>query len=195
MLSPGTYKFSVEDRLSDRAIVRVTAESGDPHYLLLAVPNRRLRQSAPTDLLTFKRSDSGQRALRAWSCPGCGAPLEFVYPKLEAVKLTTGTAEPVLAVDPSYDKLPETLSPDDMKVVTMWLVSPTRIAGNKAEGVQAAKLADARPNQSNAELAENRTRLPRTASQTYARGSAGICLMCLSLLIYARRLRTDKRRF
>ena len=67
-------------------------------------------------------------------------PLEFVYPKLEAVKLTDDSTQPVLAVDPTYDKLPSNLSADDMKVVTLWLLSPERItADNVGKGVKAVK--------------------------------------------------------
>ena len=45
-----------------------------------------------------------------------------------------------MAVDPSYDKLPSNLSADDMKVVTLWLLSPERVtADNTGQGVKAAK--------------------------------------------------------
>ncbi len=140
-LKPGSYNLSVEDRLADRAIVRISnLQDPNEHYLILAVPNSKLTATGSNHLLYFKATTDGQQSLKAWQCASCAAPLEVVYPKLEAVKITDDSTEPVLAVDPSYDKLPSTLSADDMKVVTLWLLSPERItADNVGQGVKAAK--------------------------------------------------------
>lgn len=140
-LKAGTYAFSVEDRLADRAIVRITnPQDTNEHYLLLAVPNPKLSSGASGSVTLFQAGSDRGQALKAWNCSDCSAPLEFVYPKLEAVKITDDSTEPVLAVDPSYDKLPSDLSADDMKVVTLWLLSPERIsADNVGQGVKAAK--------------------------------------------------------
>lgn len=140
-LKAGAYAFSVEDRLADRAIVRITnPQDTNEHYLLLAVPNPKLSSGASGSVTFFRAGSDHGQALKAWSCSDCTAPLEFVYPKLEAVKITDDSTEPVLAVDPSYDKLPSDLSADDMKVVTLWLLSPERIsADNVGQGVKAAK--------------------------------------------------------
>ncbi len=140
-LKAGTYNFSLEDRLSDRAVVRIiNAQNAAEHYLLLAVPNEKLTVTDSNQLSFFKAGSDSKQPLKAWKCPYCSAPLEFVYPKLEAVKVTDDSTEPVLAVDPSYDKLPSNLSADDMKVVTLWLLSPERItADNVGQGVKAAK--------------------------------------------------------
>ncbi len=141
-LTAGSYTFSVEDRLADRAIVRISSDSDNKHYLLLTVPNSKLTADSSDQLLYFGTNTSKKDALKAWQCPTCAAPLEFVYPKLEAVKITDASAEPVLAVDPTYDKLPSNLSADDMKVVTLWLLAPERItADNVGIGVKAAKYA------------------------------------------------------
>ena len=139
-LKSGTYTLSVEDRLADRAIVRISSSSSDKHYLLLTVPNGKLSTSSDDSLLYFSTSTDKKDALRAWKCGTCSMPLEFVYPKLDAVKLTDDSTQPVLAVDPTYDKLPSNLSADDMKVVTLWLLSPERItADNVGKGVKAVK--------------------------------------------------------
>ncbi len=140
VLKSGEYTFSVEDRMQDRAIVRISSTSGGKHFLLLTVPNAQLRGSGGEGLVFFSSSDTKNRALRGWSCPGCSSTLEFVYPKAEAAKLTETTSEPVIAVDPESDKLPANLSPDDMKVVTLWLLSPKPItATDRTKGVEAAK--------------------------------------------------------
>ena len=140
-LKAGTYQFSVEDRLADRAIVRITSSDDNKHYLLLTVPNAKLGGSnSGGSVLYFTLKEDKAQALRAWVCPGCAAPLEFVYPKLDAVKITDASTEPVMAVDPEYDKLPANLTADDMKVVTLWLLAPERItADNVGKGVKAAK--------------------------------------------------------
>lgn len=141
-LKPGDYTFAVEDRLADRAIVRITADDQSKHYLLLTVPSSKLPQAGNDGLVRFTVSNGNDQFLRGWACQGCTPALEFVYPKAEAAKLTDETAEPVLAVDPTYDKLPANLSADDMKVVTLWLLSPQQItASNKGKGVKAEKYA------------------------------------------------------
>ncbi len=140
-LKPGDYTFSVEDRLEDRAIVRITAQDQSKHYLVLTVPSAKLPQAGNDGLVRFNVNGKDQ-ALRGWACSGCTPGLEFVYPKAEAAKLTDQTAEPVLAVDPTYDKLPANLSADDMKVVTLWLLSPEQLtANNRGKGVKAEKYA------------------------------------------------------
>ncbi len=139
-LKAGTYTFAVEDRLPDRAIVRVSNSQTGEHSLVLAVPDAKVPVTSDDNLAYFKTNGSDNKSVKAWKCADCAAPLEFVYPKLEAVKITGDTAETVMAVDPSYDKLPGNLSPDDMKVVTLWLLSPERVtASNTGEGVKAAK--------------------------------------------------------
>ena len=190
-LQPGKYTVSVEDHLKDRAIVRVSGTDSE-HYLLLAVPSKRLSPIRKGSFSYFQAADNTQ-ALRGWKCSGCATPLEFVYSKADAVALTGTSAKPVLAVDPTYDKLPANLSADDMKVVTLWLVSPETItADNKGQGVKAAKLADAQPTEVAAaqsspktsadttEVADARPpaghRLPHTGTNTFSLLAAGLLL-------------------
>ena len=54
-----------------------------------------------------------------------------MYPKPEAVKITDASAQTVLAVDPAHDKLPDNLSADDMRVVTLWSLTPERISPDR----------------------------------------------------------------
>lgn len=143
-LKPGEYTFAIEDRLQDRAIVKITSQEQSKPFLVLTVPSPNLPQQGGDGLIRFSTPNGKDQVLRGWACPGCSPGLEFVYPKAEAAKLTDETTEAVLAVDPTYDKLPANLSPDDMKVVTLWLLSPERItASNKGKGVKAEKYASA----------------------------------------------------
>lgn len=139
-LKPGSYVFSVEDTLSDRAIVRITSSDAGKYFLVLTAPNSRLHAETTGGFTFFTSSRAKQEVLRGWMCPGCGAELEFVYPKAQAAKITLTTTEPVLAYDPTYDKLPGNLSPDDMKVVTLWLLTPKPLtATDQQKGVEATK--------------------------------------------------------
>lgn len=140
VLQPGEYTFAIEDRLQDRAILRIESSPSGKHYLLLAAPNAKLHPAAETGLILFRADADKRQILQAWRCPACSAPLELAYPKAEAAKITGATAQPVLAVDPEYDKLPANLTADDMKVVTLWLLSPKRItAADRGKGVAAVK--------------------------------------------------------
>lgn len=186
MLKAGTYTFEVEDRMADRAVVRISdTHNRSDHHLLLSVPNPKLTPMGR--LAFFKTTGEAGQALQSWKCATCKAPLEFVYPKLEAVKITDESTKPVLAVDPSYDKLPDHLSADDMKVVTLWLLSPERITSdNVGQGVKAVKYNKFA--QAPSQVAANtRRHLPKTASSAYLFELMGIiCLLGACVLGIAR---------
>jgi LPXTG-motif cell wall-anchored protein len=180
-LKPGAYTLAVEDRMQDRAIVRLSSVGGGPHYLLLGVPNSELNDRGEKGIILFGAADPSKRILQGWLCPKCSSALELVYPKLEAVQITKDTGESALAVDPVSDKLPVNLSPDDMKVVTLWLLSPERIvAGHRGEGLKAAKYSPA------ASLADSR-HLPHTASNAYWFALFGMLSLALSLVVRSSR--------
>ena len=196
-LKAGSYTFTVEGRLSDRSIIRVSSPGSAEHFLLLAVPNDKVSVDSATELSFFK-SGENQQALRAWKCPTCSAPLELVYPKLEAVAITDASTIPVLAVDPSYDKLPAHLSQDDMKVVTLWLLSPERIANNVGEGVKAAKYASdntltaqatppANSEAASPDARQHRKALPKTASNNPLLILGGLLCFAAALTLQTRR--------
>src|ERR1700685_1646906 len=180
-LKAGEYTFSVEDRLRDRAVLRITEKGDDKHYLLLAAPHDKLGAAGQNGLMLFRSEAGKKQILKGWACPGCSISLEVVYPKAEAAKITAESGEPVLAVDPGYDKLPANLSPDDMKVVTLWLLTPQRIADNRGKGVTAAKYAGvaaetSSETQPRAAMTQPQPRMPKTASNTFSLGLWGLLL-------------------
>jgi hypothetical protein len=155
-LNPGSYTLSVEDRMQDRAIVRISSAHGGLHFLVLGVPNPKLNTKEEKNIILFGSPNPSKRILQGWLCPKCSAPLELVYPKPEAIEITRETGESALAVDPASDKLPANLSPDDMKVVTLWLLSPERVeAGHRGIGLKATKYS----------AASSRSHLAQTAKQ------------------------------
>jgi len=173
-LAPGEYQFSVEDRLSDRAIVRIQNAASGEHQFLLTVPNATFGRKTANPLVLFAAPDKGTQILRGWLCPGCQRALEMVYPKTEAAQLTAETGQPVMAADPAYDKLPANLSADDMKVVTLWLLSPERVSNQHGVGLRATKYADSVMFKS----------LPETASTTYAFAVAGIVFLAIFCVLH-----------
>lgn len=192
-LAPGKYTVEVEDRMRDRAIIRIANQATGAHYLVLSVPNPRLRSANSDGLRFFPASGSGAETLQAWTDPETKTALELVYPKLEAVAITAESGTSAMAVDPSSDRLPDNLTLDDMKVVTLWLLSPKRItAGHHGEGIAAVKYSSENPVKPNAPLmastAQKPNRLPKTASNLYLFFSAG-----LASLILAFALRTARR--
>jgi LPXTG-motif cell wall-anchored protein len=185
VLQPGTYRLSLEDRLTGRAIVRIANTSTGRHSFLLTVPSSKIAATAANKLILFTPQD-GNRILRAWLCPDCAKPLEMVYPKADAVKITADTGESVLAADPGYDKLPAALSPDDMKVVTLWLLAPERISNGRGVGLKAAKYILP----PDALATPNRSRLPQTASNAYSFAALGLLLLLAFAALRVTRLKS-----
>jgi LPXTG-motif cell wall-anchored protein len=185
-----------------RAIVRITEPDGS-HVLVLAVPSRKLLSSARNRLVLYPSQN--RETLRAWAAPGSRTAFEFVYPKLEAVAITGDGGTSALAVDPVWDRLPENLTADDMKVVTLWLLSPKRItADHHGEGVAAAHYKPSTVDEgtdegksSNVLMAKTSPpknvsggTLPKTATNTYSLGIAGIIVLISGLLAHGLRTRT-----
>jgi len=182
-LQPGKYTLSLEDRLRGRAIVRIANEANGQHTFLLSVPSLKITSNESPGLIFFTDQDS-QQILRGWLCPSCSKPLELVYGKEEAVKISGETGQSVLAADPAYDKLPANLSPDDMKVVTLWLLSPERVSNGRGVGLKAAKYV-APPGMP---AVPTRNQLPQTASSAYSFMTAGFAWLAGFGMLRVRRL-------
>jgi hypothetical protein len=179
VLQPGKYTIHLEDHLPDRAIVRISQSGGTDHYAL-TVPSKKLSPS--TKGVIFFPGSASTEVLHAWECADCKRPLEFVYPKDEAVKLTAKTGKPILAYDPSYDKLPANLSPEDRKVVTLWLLAPKTVtADGKGEGLLAAKYSAPKPTASAEPLPQ---KMPKTASNAFSEITLGLSALALGLLLF-----------
>jgi hypothetical protein len=57
VLVPGAYTLSIEDRMRDRAIIRVSSASSDLHFLLLAVPKSRSADGNGKGIILFDSSN------------------------------------------------------------------------------------------------------------------------------------------
>ncbi len=187
VLPAGSYSFSLEDRLRDRAIVRIENQATGQHTFLLSVPSMKIAAPAGKSLILF-RHDGEPEILRGWMCPGCAKPVEFVYGKQDAVKITGESGQSVLAADPAYDKLPANLSEDDMKVVTLWLLSPERVSNDKGVGLKAAKYVAP----AGMPTTPTRDKLPQTASDTFSWMVVGTGLLGAFAALRVSRMRRER---
>jgi hypothetical protein len=200
-LQPGSYSLAIADRQKDRAVVRVSSLNRKQQFFLLAVNSKKLAGDSSKGIILFNAADTSKQILRGWVCPSCSQGLEFVYPKIEATKIIGATGQSVLAVDPTGDKLPENLSQSDMKIATLWLLSPERIAADRhGVGLKAAKyeVAAAPPADAKAvshsralapvHVAAARKHLPKTASNTFSLAAWGAGLVLAALTLRARRV-------
>ena len=143
-LKAGEYTIRIVDHLSDRMIVRID-RNGKQETTFLALPVSGLQnpsQQGPIKLVGGK----GKNALRGFSFPN-GTLAEFVYPKEEAVFIAKANNTKIPAVDPASEGLPtdSALSSEDMKMVTLWMLSPVAVGpdgsgkGIAAERYQATR--------------------------------------------------------
>jgi hypothetical protein len=185
-LQPGSYSLSIEERLKDRAVVRVSSLNSKQQFLVLAVNSRKLASDKSKGIILFNAADDKLQILRGWVCPSCAQGLEFVYPKLDALKITAETGQAVLAVDPAFDKLPDSLSSDDMKVVTLWLMSPERITPDRrGSGLKVTKYEASPVTRAGIKtVASNHGKhLPKTAGNTFSLAFWGAALLLAGFVL------------
>jgi hypothetical protein len=124
-LEPGSYTIHVVNRLSDRVILKVDSVKGDVHSTFLGIPNSGIQKPAASGPVKWANPADGSQYLKGWYFAGSSSVVEFVYPKAEAVAIATSNPAKVPAVDPASEgKVTDnTLSQDDMQLLTLWLLS------------------------------------------------------------------------
>ncbi len=138
-LPPGAYSIHVVDHLKDRYIVRVEGPA-NASTLFIGIPNKSLPH-ASQGKIAWKTPTEGATYLRGWNFPALPAPLEFAYPKADAVAVAKANNAQVPAIDPESEGMVSkaSLSKDEMQIVTLWLLSPTRVGPGAPAGIQAAR--------------------------------------------------------
>jgi hypothetical protein len=184
VLTSGTYTLAIKDNLVDRSIVEISSGNNGKRYLLIAVPGGAATNDAGKGISLFA-ANNREQILRGWLCPDCRKELQFVYSKQEAGKIVNETAQPVFAFDAAYDKLPAELSESNMKLVTLWSLSPERIDANHGVGIKAVKYSSGKaiPEATVASAKH----LPKTASDNFSLALYGAILLTASFGL--RRLR------
>jgi hypothetical protein len=131
VLNPGNYSIRIVDHLKDRFILRVEDTEGTPISTFIGLHNPdfepfdTLKHQGP---IFWTAAPKGEAAVRGFSFPN-GNTLEFVYPKGEAVTLAKLNTNSVPAIDPESEgrKPDPKLSPEDREVVTLWMLTSTRV--------------------------------------------------------------------
>jgi hypothetical protein len=171
VLQPGMYSIRIVDHLQDRYLVSIEGKGKSSRATFIAVPSKTL--SGHSGVINWATAPSGEAALRGVVFKSGPAPLEFVYPKDEAVSLAKANGLEVLAVDPASEgKSPELaqLSKDDMEIVTLWMLTPERVNAQASDvKISASKYQAKETQPSNQQVAMlNKPailkRLPHTAS-------------------------------
>ena len=138
-LSPGQYTISVVDHLTDRVILKVVDKKGKVESTFLGLTSPGLPAASSAGPVRW--NGKGTVALRGFLFPGA-PPVEFGYPKTQAVTIAKGNSDKVLAVDPASDNLSiqhDQLSNQDMQIVTLWTLKSTRVGPDSEPAIEAAK--------------------------------------------------------
>ena len=139
-LPPGAYSIHIVDHLKDRYILRVDSAAAGTDALFIGIPNKRLPHGSQGRILWNTPAD-GATYLRGWNFPTLPTPLEFAYPKNDAVAVAKANNAQVPAIDPESEGMVSkaSLSKDEMQIITLWLLSPTTVGPNAPAGIQAAR--------------------------------------------------------
>ena len=141
-LKAGSYTIRIVDHLSDRMILRIDRD-GKQETTFLALPVSTLPRPAGEGVIAAN-GEKGKNAIRGFAFPN-GVLAEFVYPKEEAVGIAKANNTKIPAVDPASEgrSANPNLSSEDLKMVTLWMLTPKRVgpeagsAGISAERYQA----------------------------------------------------------
>jgi hypothetical protein len=187
-LSVGDYTVRILDHLSDRMIIEVSGSNGTTQKLL-GVPTHAIASTTPGPVLI--KGSSSPSALRGYVFAKSNI-VQFVYPKNDAVALAKANSVKMLAMDPGSDGLTVTndagMTSGDMKIVTLWMLTPTSVG----PGIEAAKFqAEAAAPVQTAEVRKPVVgRLPKTASELPLLWAAVLCSLVAAVGLTLRRVTT-----
>ena len=137
VLAPGQYTINVIEHLNNRVILQVSDKKGKVRSTFLGLENESLPEPAEGPVFWGGKL----LALRGFAFPGA-LPVEFVYPKAEAVAIAQGNTDKVLAIDPASDNLSfihDRLSTQDMQIVTLWTLKSTRVGPGSQPAIEASR--------------------------------------------------------
>ncbi len=140
ILKVGSYNIRVVDHLKDRMIISV-GHPGEKQTVFLALPKSALSSTPNRGPILLQSGVGSNAALRGFVFPN-GLVAEFVYPKAEAVSLAKANGTTIPAIDPASEGMPKdpTLSSADMRMVTLWMLTPTPVGPNDSgPGVSAKR--------------------------------------------------------
>ena len=192
-LQPGSYSIKVLDHLQDRYIVRIDNASGNEHSTFISVQDPKVKSAGKTGAVPWSSGPDGNSALRGFTFGSNTPPLEFVYPKADAVAIAKLNDSKVPAIDPASEGRPAEvsgLSKEDMEIVTLWLLSSSTVGpSDTAPTIKAEKMQQVASNHPPKPVIE---KLPHTASDLPAVLLTG--LIAAGGATYLRRRRIAEQR-
>ena len=173
-LSPGSYSIRILDHLRDRVILQVAGKGNRVESTFIAIPAATMA-NAPMGPILYSSGPNGKAALKGFSFPG-GLAVEFVYPKGDAVSIAKANSTRVMAIDPASEgRAPAPkLSQNDMQMITLWMLEPTRVGAPDAKetAIAASKYQAPEPAASGsvetAQVQPAPSSAPSTSSSSYA---------------------------
>jgi hypothetical protein len=140
-LEPGPYSIRIVNRLTDRLIIRIDSADGSAHSTFIGITNRDIHKPAAPGIVTWSNPADGTAYLRGYYFSGTPAVTEFVYPKADAVAIANSNQMKVPAIDPASEGriADPTLSPSDMQLVTLWLLSAERVSPSAPASIKAER--------------------------------------------------------
>jgi hypothetical protein len=188
-LPPGHYTIHVVDHLADRYVLRVEGNGGQVDTQFLGIPDPRL-PSGTQGMVRWSDPANGAAYLRGWHFDSLPTGLEFAYPKADAVAVAKANHAQVPAIDPVSQGLPadNNLTKRQMQIITLWLLTPTRVGPNAPAGISAKHFQDV------ASLTPPPAirRLPHTASDLPWVWLAGGITLLFGFGLRGRRLREER---
>ena len=98
-LPAGSYVFKLADIPGNRHVVQVFDKDEKKIYTtMLAIPNERLEAGDKPIVLFSERASGSPQAVKVWYYPGERIGNEFVYPKVQAMRIAKETHQSVLAM-------------------------------------------------------------------------------------------------
>ena len=140
VLDPGSYTIRVINRLSDRVILRI--DGGNLHSTFIGIPDNQIEKPSAAGPVRWAATSSGPGYLRGWYFAGTPSVVEFVYPKATALAIASANPSSVPAIDPASEgKVTDnTLSQNDMQLLTLWLLSVEKVkSGDQASAIKAVR--------------------------------------------------------
>ena len=188
-LQPGSYSIKVLDHLQDRYIVRIDSAAGDAHSTFISVQDPKVKSAGKTGAVPWSAGPDGNSALRGFTFGSSTPPLEFVYPKADAVAIAKVNDSKVPAIDPASEGRPAEvsgLSKEDMEIVTLWLLSSSTVGPtDTAPTIKAEKMQQVASNKPPKPVID---RLPHTASELPSTLLTGLLAAGGASLLWRRRV-------
>jgi nitric oxide reductase activation protein len=140
-LPAGTYTFRLADSPSSRNIVQVfNKEETELITTLLAISAERRDPAEDAIVMFAERAQNVPAAVQYWYYPGRTIGHEFVYPRMQAVRIAKATNKPVLATDTASN------DNDSMRQGHVTRVSPqgedTEVAQSASRAIDSGRPAD-----------------------------------------------------